>query len=309
MAAFKNKENGTWYVQFRYTDWKGERQQKLKRGFATKKEAQAWEREFLMEKQADINMSFESFVGLYEKDIKPKIKLNTWITKESIIKQKILPYFQKRKLSEITAKDIIDWQNEIRELTDCHGRPLSKTYLKTVHNQLSAIFNHAIRYYGLQINPAQKAGNMGMEEKKEMLFWTKDEYTKFSEAMMDKPISYYAFEMLYWCGIREGELLALTPADFNFDRGTVSINTETELWKQPPDPLLDKIAAVITEENPVWNGSATELVALLSEDLQPNILTRRLNVKAGELRSEYGIEYTMKRTRNGSAICLVRKAL
>ena len=224
MAAFKNKENGTWYVQFRYTDWKGERQQKLKRGFATKKEAQAWEREFLMEKQADINMSFESFVGLYEKDIKPKIKLNTWITKESIIKQKILPYFQKRKLSEITAKDIIDWQNEIRELTDCHGRPLSKTYLKTVHNQLSAIFNHAIRYYGLQINPAQKAGNMGVEEKKEMLFWTKDEYTKFSEAMMDKPISYYAFEMLYWCGIREGELLALTPADFNFERGTVSIN-------------------------------------------------------------------------------------
>ena len=177
-----------------------------------------------MEKQADINMSFESFVGLYEKDIKPKIKLNTWITKESIIKQKILPYFQKRKLSEITAKDIIDWQNEIRELTDCHGRPLSKTYLKTVHNQLSAIFNHAIRYYGLQINPAQKAGNMGVEEKKEMLFWTKDEYTKFSEAMMDKPISYYAFEMLYWCGIREGELLALTPADFNFERGTVSIN-------------------------------------------------------------------------------------
>ena len=224
MAAFKNKENGTWYVQFRYTDWKGERQQKLKRGFATKKEAQAWEREFLMEKQADINMSFESFVGLYEKDIQPKIKLNTRITKESIINQQILPYFQKRQLSEITAKDIIDWQNEIRELTDCHGRPLSKTYLKTVHNQLSAIFNHAIRYYGLQINPAQKAGNMGMEEKKEMLFWTKDEYTKFSEAMMDKPISYYAFEMLYWCGIREGELLALTPADFNFDRGTVSIN-------------------------------------------------------------------------------------
>ena len=224
MAAFKNKDTGTWYVQFRYTDWKGERQQKMKRGFATKKDAQAWEREFLMEKQADINMSFESFVGLYEKDIKPKIKLNTWITKESIIKQKILPYFQKKKLSEITAKDIIDWQNEIRELTDCHGRPLSKTYLKTVHNQLSAIFNHAIRYYGLQINPAQKAGNMGMEEKKEMLFWTKDEYTKFSEAMMDKPISYYAFEMLYWCGIREGELLALTPADFNFERGTVSIN-------------------------------------------------------------------------------------
>ena len=107
MAAFKNKNNGTWYVQFRYTDWKGERQQKLKRGFATKKEALAWEREFLMQKQADIDMTFESFVELYEKDVKPKLKLNTWLTKESIIKKKILPYFAKRKLSEITAKDMI----------------------------------------------------------------------------------------------------------------------------------------------------------------------------------------------------------
>ena len=141
MAAFKNKDNGTWYVQFRYTDWKGERQQKLKRGFATKREALEWEREFLMEKQADVNMTFESFVALYERDIKPKLKLNTWLTKESIIKKKILPYFAKRKLSEITAKDIMRWQNEIREMRDCHGKPLSKTYLKTVHNQLSAIFN------------------------------------------------------------------------------------------------------------------------------------------------------------------------
>ena len=66
MAAFKNKDNGTWYVQFRYTDWKGERQQKLKRGFATKREALEWEREFLMEKQADVNMTFESFVALYD---------------------------------------------------------------------------------------------------------------------------------------------------------------------------------------------------------------------------------------------------
>ena len=48
-----------------------------------------------------------------------------------------------------------------------------------------------------------------------MLFWTKDEYQQFADAMMDKPISFYAFEMLYWCGIRVGELLALTPKDFD----------------------------------------------------------------------------------------------
>lgn len=86
-------------------------------------------------------------------------------------------------------------------------------------------------------------------------------------------------------------------------------HVETELWKSPPDPLLDKIAAVITDDNPVWNGSATELVTLLEEDIQPNILTRRLNVKAGELLNKHGIEYTVKRTRNGSSIRLAQKAV
>lgn len=65
---------------------------------------------------------------------------------------------------------------------------------------------------------------MGTEEWKEMLFWTKDEYTKFSEAMMDKPSSFYTFKVIYWCGIREGELLALTPAHLDFETQTVSIN-------------------------------------------------------------------------------------
>lgn len=259
MAAFKNKDNGTWYVQFRYTDWKGERQQKLKRGFATKREALEWEREFLMEKQADVNMTFGSFVALYEKDIKPKLKLNTWLTKESIIKKKILPYFANRKLSEITAKDIIRWQNEIRELRDCHGKPLSKTYLKTVHNQLSAIFNHAARFYGLNINPARQAGNMGTEERKEMLFWTREEYTRFSEAMMDKPLSFYAFEVLYWCGVREGELLALTPADFDFEKRTVTINKSYQ--------RLNKQDVVTTPKTPKSNR-VIQMPQFLCDELQ-----------------------------------------
>ena len=84
---------------------------------------------------------------------------------------------------------------------------------------------------------------------------------------------------------------------------------ETELWESPPDPLLSKIVAVITEDTPTWSGSATELVELLQEDIQPNILTRRLNVKAGELLNEHGIEYTVKRTRNGSSISLARKTV
>ena len=64
-----------------------------------------------------------------------------------------------------------------------------------------------------------------------MQFWTLEEYKKFSEAMMDKTISFYAFEMLYWCGIREGEMLALTPKDFDFKAETVTINKSYQRLK------------------------------------------------------------------------------
>ena len=224
MPVYKNEDNGTWYVLTRYLDWKGERKQKCKRGFETKREAQEWERVFQQQNAADMDMNFAAFVELYINDIKPRLKENTWLTKKHIIETKILPYFSKKNVSEITTKDVIAWQNELLAFRDEKKKPYSQTYLKTVHNQLSAIFNHAVRHYDLRSNPAAKAGNMGTEERKEMKFWTKDEYKKFADEMMDKPVSYYAFEMLYWCGIREGELLALTAGDFDFDKGTVTIN-------------------------------------------------------------------------------------
>lgn len=126
-------------------------------------------------------------------------------------------------MNDIQPKDIIAWQNEMINSVDKNGKSYSGVYLKTVHNQLSAIFNHAVKYYGLSTNPVSKVGNMDKAKSKEMQFWTQEEYKKFSYEMMDKPVSYYAFEILYWCGIREGELLALTPSDFDFERQTVSI--------------------------------------------------------------------------------------
>ena len=224
MPVFKNANNGTWYVMARYVNWKGERKQKCKRGFSTKREAQAWERTFQLQNSSDMDMSFEAFIELYIRDMKSRLKENTWQTKEHIIRTKILLYFGKLKISEISTKEVIAWQNELLAYRDEKKKPYSQTYLKTLHNQLSAIFNHAVRYYDLRSNPAAKAGNMGSEEHKEMLFWTKEEYKKFSFEMMDKPVSFYEFEMLYWCGIREGELLALTAADFDFKNETVRIN-------------------------------------------------------------------------------------
>ena len=83
-------------------------------------------------------------------------------------------------------------------------------------------------------------------------------------------------------------------------------HAETQPWIAPPDPLLEKVAALVMADKPTWTGSATELLALLGEDMKPNILTRRLNVKSGELRNEYGIALTVSHNRNGSCISLGR---
>lgn len=223
MAVYKEGKTNTWRVIYRYTDWTGERKQSQKRGFKTKREALAWEREQLNKATADLDMTFASFVEQYTADMKTRIKENTWATKDHIIRTKLLPYFGKLKMCNITAQQIITWQNEMLNHKDENDEKYSPVYLRSVNSQLSAIFNHAVRYYNLRENPCKKAGSMGKKKNREMLFWTKDEYLKFAEVMMDKPLSFYAFEMLYWCGIREGELLALTPADFDFEKCTVSI--------------------------------------------------------------------------------------
>jgi len=223
MPVYKDKGN-KWKVYYRYTDWTGKKRQTTKRGFATRREAAAWEREQLTKLQASPQMTFASFIEVYIADTKKRVRLNTWKTKEHIIRTKILPYFKDRKLNEIQSRDIVAWQNEIMGLEKENGETFSATYLKTIHNQLSAVFNHAVKYYGLEKNPAMLAGNMGKEESRGIDFWTQNEYMRFSDAVMDKPMSFYAFEMLYWTGMREGELLALTPSDLDLKAGTVSIS-------------------------------------------------------------------------------------
>ena len=248
MPAYKDKKTGKWYASFYYETWNGMRQKKMKRGFETKKLALEWEREFLMKSKADLDMKFESFVEIYVSDLKQRLKRSTFITKENIIYKKILPYFKDKKMNSITAKDVIKWQNEMMGHRDKNGKGYSQTYLKTIHNQLSAIFNHAVRFYDLTSNPAAKAGNMGDKDGAETEFWTKEEYMKFADVMMDKPMSYYAFEILYWCGIREGELLALTPENFDLKNCTLRINKSYQrINKQDiiTDPKTKKSKRVI----------------------------------------------------------------
>mgnify|MGYP002587474854 FL=1 len=79
---------------------------------------------------------------------------------------------------------------------------------------------------------------------------------------------------------------------------------ETELWKAPPEPLLEQVSAFLSSGSKEWAGTPTELASILGVDMKPNALTRRLNVNAGRLLNEYGIRYESSRNRNERTVKL-----
>ena len=224
MSVTKDKNTGKWMSQIRIKDWTGKEIHKKKRGFATKREALQWERDFINQSSGSLGMSFMDFIELYIQDIEKRLKPSTVANKRFLIDLKIIPYFGKFPLDAIKPTDIRKWQNELTSYRDENGKPYSQTYLKTINNQITTIFNYAVKYYGLKENPCHKAGSMGKKNADEMEFWTKDEFATFIEAMKDRPASYAIFMTMYYTGIREGELLALTPADIDFEKDTLTIN-------------------------------------------------------------------------------------
>ena len=103
-------------------------------------------------------------------------------------------------LNAIKPTDIRRWQNELTSYRDQKGQPYSQSYLKTINNQMTAIFNYAVKYYSLKENPCHKAGGMGKKNADEMLFWTKDEFAAFISTLKDRPASYAVFMTLYYTG-------------------------------------------------------------------------------------------------------------
>ena len=217
MKAYKEKA-GTWYIQYRYKTLEGEVKKSCKRGFRTKREAEEWYRNFLLEQGRSCTMLFSSLVSLYMKDMGPRLREHTMINKEYIIRDKILPVFGSKQLNQITAADVREWQTRLM------SKKYSQTYLRTINNNLSTLFNYAVRYYGLAENPCRRAGCMGKNRADEMKIWTRAEFEQFHDCLMDKRISWLAFEILFWTGIRIGELMALTFTDVDLEKKIITIN-------------------------------------------------------------------------------------
>lgn len=220
MPAYKDEKTGKWFAKFYYTNWQGIKKQKWKRGFATKKEALGFERDFLEKQSANPDMTFQNLYEIYMEDMAARLKQSTLLTKKTVLQTHILPFFDNKPINEIKASDVRRWQAKLMSSPNNY----SQTYLKKINTELNSIINYAKRFYDLNTNPCGKAGTIGKAKAEEMDYWTYDEYIAFREGVKDKPLSYICFEVLYWTGMREGELLALSPADIDFDNKLISIN-------------------------------------------------------------------------------------
>ena len=220
MPAYKDEKTGKWFAKFYYTNWQGIKKQKWKRGFATKKEALGFERDFLEKQSANPDMTFQNLYEIYMEDMAARLKQSTLLTKKAVLQTHILPFFGSKPINEIKASDVRRWQAKLMSSPNNY----SQTYLKKINTELNSIINYAKRFYDLNTNPCGKAGTIGKAKAEEMHYWTYDEYIAFREGVKDKSLSYICFEVLYWTGMREGELLALSPADIDLDNKTISIN-------------------------------------------------------------------------------------
>lgn len=217
-------------------------------GFARKKDAEQYEREFLHKEAGNCDMTFSSMVDLYLADMSSRLRENTMETKRNIISKKVVPYFGSMKLSDITPSNVRRWQSAILE------SGTSPTYAKTIHNQLSAIFNYACRYYGLKDNPARQAGSMGEKRATEKHFWTPENFEMFIGYVPQYPAR-VGLAVLFWTGLRIGELLALTQADVDLSAGTISVSKSFQLIKGRPvvtAPKTEKSRRVVPLPSGWW---------------------------------------------------------
>ena len=236
MPAYKDKERGTWYASFYYVDWQGRRHKKKKRGFARKKDAEAWEDEFLRKEAQSCDMSFKSMYDIYMADMRGRLKKNTMRNKEWLLESKVVPFFKDMAINSITAADVRRWQSD---LLQCG---YAQTYVKTINNQLSAIFNYACRYYKLASNPAREAGSIGKKKAGTMQFWTVEQFEQFIQHVGELPAR-VGFKTLFWTGMRIGELLALTPADLDLDNRIITVARSFQSIDEEEvitDPKTDK---------------------------------------------------------------------
>jgi len=251
--AYKEKDTRKWTAQWFETNAKGEKKKRRKRGFETKRDALEYERQKKLSDSRSMDMNLGEFMEIYFEDKKNELKERSLKNKRYMMQQHLIPYFGTQKMNEITASQIIQWQNEMQT------KGFSEAYLRMIQNQLTGLFNHAARIYDLETNPCKKVKRMGASDSRSLDFWTLEEYRQFMQTLEPGTRYYLIFEILFWTGCRIGELLALTPKDVDFKENRIHI-TKTYYRTERKD--------MITEPKTKQSIRVVEIPEFLKREIQ-----------------------------------------
>ena len=220
-----------WLAKFNYTDPStGTSKTIYKRGFDSKRSAKQYEENFLesilKESQPQPKIVIKTFGDVFQEYLlshkREDMKDSSLATKFNIFSHHIFPYFETTDIEKISADDIATWQSTIKNLQKPNGKAFSDSYLRTIQSQFNSVINYAHSKGYLKLNPLADIKNMGIKDKR-VVFWSPEEYERFSYHAMNYPEYYYAYEILYWCGLRQGEMFALTLDDIDLNEQVIHI--------------------------------------------------------------------------------------
>lgn len=219
MAVYYDEKQKTWYAKFRYKDWQGNNHWATKRGFPRKKDAQLYEHDYKNKAIQNPTLTINTLISEYLEDYKLNHKESSYRTVKRILERHVKPYFNNAPLVDITPYKIKCWQNELAKTN------AAESSTKTYNVVFNTLMNYAVKYHGVTRNPFSVTGTTG-KMAKSMDFWEHEEFKKFDAAMVDDPIYRVMFNILFYSGIRVGELMGLTVNDFDFTNNTIIIDKQ-----------------------------------------------------------------------------------
>ena len=310
MPVYYNADKKTWYAMFYAKDYKSVNKKYKKTGFKKKKEAQEYEYEFKKKISKSVNMSFNSLYELYFEDYKKRHKPTAINTVETFFRLHILPFFDNIEISKINSYMIREWQNEMLEKKNENGKLFSENSKANIYAALKSMFNWAAKYQGLNENPCKNLGAFGSKKNRsEMKIWSVDDFNKFINLLEIKnkekdgkyTDSIIIFKILFWTGLRIGEVLALTFYDIDLKEKFIDVNkTISHINKKDyitTPKTLGSVRKVILPENLI-----SDLKLYFSKFEKQKILKskRIFNSKKSQLRyilEKYSIQAEVKKIR------------
>lgn len=231
MPVYKDEERGTWYVKCYYEDYLGRRQQKKKRGFKTKREAKAYEDNFLATESKAPSTLFRDLLAKYYVYIEPRVAPTTLQHKHGVMNNHVIPVFKDVPINKITPEMVLEWQEDLRLKPGTNNHTLKGSTINIITGQFSAVMNYAVKYYKLPSNPFKDV-EKDKYKQDEMNYWEIDQFNNALSYCAKQEIEMILIlKMLFYGGFRIGELQAITPADLIDDEMSVNITKTYKLIK------------------------------------------------------------------------------